>query len=89
MASERKPPAAGKGRPKGAKNKIPKQIKEMVAQALVDAGGVEYLVKCASNPRTASAFLSLVGKTLPLQMTGPDDGPVQTITRVEIVALKE
>lgn len=78
---------AGPGRPKGSVNKTTAAIKDMVIQALSDAGGVEYLVGCASNPRTAAAFLGLVGKVLPIQVTGEDGGAIKTVTRVEIVAL--
>ena len=49
----------------------------MVCQALSEAGGVDYLVERAQDPRTASAFLGLVGKVLPIQVTGNDDGPIQ------------
>lgn len=83
MTNNRKPPAAGKGRPKGAVNKTTGQIKEMILQALSDAGGIDYLAGCAKDPRTASAFLGLVGKVLPMQVTGPGDGPLQQ--RIEMV----
>lgn len=67
-----KPPAAGKGRPKGATNKATRELKEMILQALDGAGGVEYLQARAEDPKTASAFLSLIGKVLPMQVTGAD-----------------
>ncbi len=58
----------GKGRPKGTQNKITKQVKEMILGALDDAGGQEYLARQADeNP---VAFMGLVGKVLPLQLTG-------------------
>jgi hypothetical protein len=62
---ENNPPAAGRGRPKGSPNKVGAAIKEMVAQALDEAGGIEYLVERAKDNPTA--FLTLVGKVLPLQ----------------------
>jgi hypothetical protein len=63
-----KTPAAGRGRPKGSPNKVQAAVKEMVIQALSDAGGVEYLVtQSRENP---TAFLTLVGKVLPLQVSG-------------------
>ena len=34
-----RPPAAGKGRPKGARNKMTRALKDMILQALDDAGG--------------------------------------------------
>jgi hypothetical protein len=77
------------GKPKGATNKTTREVKEMILQALEGAGGVEYLIQRASDPRTASAFLTLVGKVLPLQVTDADGGPVQTVvTRIEIVPLQ-
>lgn len=63
---ENKPPAAGRGRPKGSPNKIQAAVKEMIIQALENKGGVEYLERQAeANP---TAFLTLVGKVLPLQL---------------------
>lgn len=70
-------PGAGPGRPKGVPNKNTAAIKDMIMQALEGAGGVEYLQERAKDPRTASAFLGLVGKVLPMQVTGPGDGPIQ------------
>lgn len=78
----------GPGRPKGSVNKTPALIKDMIAQALTEAGGVDYLTECANNPRTASAFLGLVGKVLPMTLTGPDGGAIKTVTRIELVAMR-
>lgn len=65
----------GPGRPKGSLNKTTKAIKEMVVEALDRAGGVDYLITQASaNP---TAFLTLVGKTLPLQVAGELDHKVK------------
>lgn len=62
------------GRKVGTKNKNTTAVKDMVVQALSDAGGVAYLKKIAlENP---SAFLTLVGKVIPLQLTGEDGGPI-------------
>ena len=69
-----KPPAAGRGRPKGSPNKIQAAVKEMVIQALDEAGGVQYLVtQSTANP---TAFMTLVGKVLPLQVSGEDGGAI-------------
>lgn len=65
-----RPPNAGKGRKKGTPNKVTGELKEMILTALGDAGGVEYLKKQATE--SPSAFLTLVGKVLPLQVTGED-----------------
>jgi hypothetical protein len=43
-------------------------VKEMIVEALHNKGGVEYLERQAeANP---TAFLTLVGKVLPLQVAG-------------------
>ena len=71
---------AGKGRPKGAQNKINSTLKEMVLRALDDAGGVDYLVTQARE--TPTAFLSLVGKILPMQVTGENGGEIGVVTTI-------
>jgi hypothetical protein len=71
------PPRAGAGRPKNAKNKLTREVKQMILDALAAAGGVKYLTKQATaNPK---AFLTLVGKVLPLQVTGEGGGPIQIV----------
>ncbi len=61
---------SGQGRPKGVPNKITADLKAMILKALSDAGGVEYLRRVAKkNP---GAFLTLLGKVLPMTLTGPD-----------------
>jgi len=77
---KRKPPAAGMGRKVGAVNKTPKAIKDMILQALEGAGGVSYLQDRAKDPKTAAAFLGLVGKVLPMQVTGEGGGPIRVTT---------
>ena len=74
------------GRPKGVSNKNTQAIRDMIAEALDNLGGVSYLMECGSDPRTKAAFLSLIGKVMPIQVTGKDDGPVQ-VTRIELVAM--
>jgi hypothetical protein len=62
------------GRKKGTPNKIAGELREMVLTALNEAGGVAYLRRCArSNP---PAFLSLLGRILPMQISGEGGGPV-------------
>lgn len=68
------------GRVAGTPNRINADLKDMIITALSAAGGVQYLKRQADeNP---SAFMSLVGKVLPMQVTGQDGGPVRT--RLEI-----
>lgn len=65
---------AGKGRRKGSVNKYSSTIKDMVTQALDEAGGVEYLrAQATSNP---TAFLGLVGKVLPIQLNAEHSGKI-------------
>lgn len=69
------------GRQKGTPNRLTGAVKEMILQALDDVGGVDYLARQAeANP---AAFMTLVGKVLPLQLTGEDGGAikVQSIKR--------
>lgn len=80
--SKRKPPAAGKGRPKGALNKTTSALKEAILQAAQAVGhdgkgkgGLQgYLQRVAQED--VKAFSSLLGKVLPLQVTGEGGGPV-------------
>lgn len=69
--SARKPPAV-RGTRKGVPNKNTAAIKDMILQALDKAGGSEYLARQADE--TPAAFMALVGKVLPLQLTGKDGG---------------
>jgi hypothetical protein len=58
-----RPPNAGKGRPKGAVNKVTGNLRQMILGALDEAGGPAYLAKQAQkNP---VAFMALLGKVLP------------------------
>jgi hypothetical protein len=57
---------AGPGRPKGVPNKNTTAVKDMILQALSNKGGVKYLEKQADENPTA--FLTLVGKVLPLDV---------------------
>lgn len=69
---------AGKGRKKGVPNKATKAIKEMILQALDEAhpdGGVEYLKRQANEQPVA--FMGLLAKVLPMQLTGEDGGAIQ------------
>lgn len=59
------------GRPKGIPNKVTGALKDMILAALDESGGVDYLVEQAKqNP---GAFMTLIGKVLPLQVTGPGE----------------
>lgn len=87
-SAKRRPPAAGKGRPKGAPNKVTKELKDMILGALDQSGGVDYLVERANDPRTAAAFLGLVGKVLPMTIAGDAKNPLAMVAKIELVALE-
>lgn len=76
------------GKPKGAVTKNTAQIKDMILQALHGVGGVDYLMECAKDDKSRAAFLGLVGKVLPMQITGENGDAIKTVTRIELVALK-
>jgi hypothetical protein len=80
-------PNGGNGRPKGTPNKTTREIKNMVLEALEGAGGVGYLIERAHDPRTASAFLGLVGKVIPLQVKGEFSSPDGSMTPM-IIAIR-
>ena len=81
--SNPKPPNAGKGRPKGVPNKVTSELKSMILGALDDAGGQAYLaLQARENP---TAFMTLVGKVLPLQVAGENGGPL----KIEFVTIYE
>ena len=73
----------GPGRPKGSPNKLSRDIKQAVIEAFEQAGGKDYLARQAKeNPQ---AFMTLLGKVLPTQITGDPDNPV--VTRIETVVV--
>jgi hypothetical protein len=76
-------PGPGPGRPKGIPNKVNGELKAMILEALDNAGGAEYLEARANDPRTASAFLSLVGKVLPMTVQGPGADGAHVFTVIE------
>lgn len=76
----------GAGRPKGSLDKGNAMIREMIADALNGVGGVEYLQRTAqSHP---AAFLSLIGKTMPLQVTGEGGGPFRSSVTIVVAGVK-
>ena len=68
----------GAGRPKGSKNKLTLNIKQMIEDALTRVGGTDYLVKQAEeNP---VAFMALVSRVLP-----KDINITATVTHADMV----
>lgn len=79
---------SGPGRPKGAQNKVTRELKEMILSALDGAGGVDYLQERAKDPRTASAFLTLVGKVLPMTVQGAGPNGEHTFQKIVVEVVK-
>lgn len=73
-AVKRTPPGGSR---KGKPNKVTKALKEMIQDALEEVGGSDYLVRQAEENPTA--FLTLVGKTLPKDLNLDSKGAVTVI----------
>lgn len=77
------------GRQKGTPNKTTALLKDAILKAATDAGNGDmaaYLQEQATkNP---GPFLSLLGKVLPMQVTGADDGPLSVVTKIELVGVR-
>lgn len=71
------------GRQKGTPNKVTRELKEMVLEALDRKGGVEYLVQQAEDNPTS--FMSLLAKVLPMTVAGPNGGPMLQEVTVRLV----
>lgn len=76
--SAKRPQPKGGSR-KGIPNKINGDLKNMILTALGNAGGAEYLERKANDPRTAAAFLGLVGKVLPMTIAGDQENPARIV----------
>jgi hypothetical protein len=74
------------GRKAGTPNKVTADVKAMVLSALDQAGGVQYLLSQAHD--NANAFMTLVGKVLPLTVAGDQDNPLNVVQRIERVIIK-
>ena len=64
----------GAGRKPGVPNKLNATIKQMIVGALDDVGGRDYLAARALDQPVA--FMGLIGKVLPLQLTGENGAPI-------------
>ena len=83
-----KPPNAGKGRIKGVPNKTTALLKDAILRAAENAGGPEGMVgylqtQAIVNP---GPFMSLLGKVLPMQVTGEDGGPLTVVLKTFTLA---
>jgi hypothetical protein len=63
------------GRVAGVPNKTTRALKDAVMNAFETVGGEAYLVTVAkTDPKT---FCALLGRVLPMQVTGENGGPIQ------------
>lgn len=76
----------GAGRKKGQLGKNTTALKEMILAALDNVGGIKYLQKQANENPTA--FMTIVGKVLPLTLAGDPNAPIKTDTTIEIIHVK-
>lgn len=81
----RKPPAAGKGRPKGAVNKTTTQAKEAIALAAEGLGGTNRLIAWAQeDPKNESVFWSSIyTRLVPVDVNGTHN--VNIVDRAELL----
>lgn len=81
------PPNAGKGRAKGVPNKTTALLKEAILKAAEATGSdkagkgglVGYCTLLAKDE--PKAFAQLLGKVLPMQVTGEDGGALQVVIK--------
>lgn len=79
-------PGPGPGRPKGSVNKTTALLKDAILKAATDAGNGDmaaYLQQQAvENP---GPFMALLGKVLPMQVTGEDGDAIKVVHKIERV----
>lgn len=68
------------GRKKGVQNKLTREVKAAIENAFVTLGGENYLVRVGR--KHPAVFAQLIGKLLPLQITGQGGGPVKAVMDV-------
>jgi hypothetical protein len=78
VTSEKFPAGRGPGRPKGSVNKTTALLKDAILMAATKAGNKEGLVGylTAQAKENPGPFMSLLGKVLPMQVTGEDGGGI-------------
>jgi hypothetical protein len=78
---------AGKGRPKGSKNKVAKEAKAVIAEAAEKLGGVERMVEWVEeDPANERAFWSSIyTKLVAVTVAGDQDNPIHhAIRRIRV-----
>lgn len=75
------------GRAKGTPNKTTALLKDAIIQAATEAGGSGGLIaflRMQANKENNGPFLALVGKVLPLQISGDPDNPLKHSHTVQV-----
>lgn len=85
-SKSRKPPNAGKGRKPGVPHKTTSLLKDAILKAAEAAGGKEGLTGYLQEQavKNSGPFMALLGKVLPMQVTGDPDNPLHTECKVLI-----
>ena len=78
-----RPPAAGKGRKPGSKNKIPREAKQAFAHAFEECGGVRGLVAWGRENQTE--FYKLYARLIQVEVGGIGGGPIQSVVELKFV----
>lgn len=78
------------GRQAGTPNKTTALLKDAILKAAEQAGGESGLVGYLQQQAAASpaAFLSLLGKVLPMQVVGDAENPVAHLVKIERVVVR-
>lgn len=73
------------GRKKGTPNKTTALLKDAILQAATNAGGKDGLTGYLQTQAVANPgpFMALLGKVLPIQVSGDPDAPI--VTRIELI----
>jgi len=75
--------AVTRGRPKGSKDKLTREVKQLIEGALIKLGGVDYLVRIGK--KRPALFVRLLERIIPLQVKSalamPEDSGPALMTR--------
>jgi len=83
----------GAGRKPGTPNRLTKDVRDAILQVADGLGGADQMLEWAkSDPVNERIFWSqifpkLLPKEVKQELTGPDGGPLETVTRVELVPM--